>query len=399
MSRPIRPAHRGRPLLRAVASACAGVLCLAAPSLAQASAVDLGTVKPFVVLGGQAVTNTGPSVLGGDLGVSPGTALVGFGAPAVVGGAVHATDGVAAQAQADLTTAYDVAAAQPVAPADDFTGTDLGSLVLTPGAYRSTSSAQLTGALTLDAQGDPNAQFVFEIASALTTASASSVLLVNGASPCNVYWQVGSSATLGSTTAFKGNLMALTSISLNANATVVGRVLARNGQVSLIDNVLDATGCGGGTSGSDAAQAAAETAAETARPAATPAAPAPTLTPSAGAPAGRALPATAPHRGNAAHRGTATLRRTRRPACTAGFTATVRGAYVKRVVFTLDGHRLRTVGRAPFTAIVRATPGAHTVRARVTFTDATRSKTMTMPYRACAAAVRNPATGPSQFTG
>ena len=96
-------------------------------------------------------------------------------------------------------------------PANDLTGTDLGNRTLTAGAYRYTSSAQLTGPLTLDAEGDPNAQFVFEIGSTLTTASASSVVLVNGASPCNVYWQVGSSATLGTTTAFQGNLMALTS--------------------------------------------------------------------------------------------------------------------------------------------------------------------------------------------
>ena len=149
-------------------------------------------------------------MLNGDLGVSPGTSLVGFGLPAVVNGATHNNDAVAANAQADLTTAYDVAAGQPVAPANDLTGTNLGNRTLTAGAYRYSSSAQLTGPLTLDAQGDPNAQFVFEIGSTLTTAAASSVVLINGASPCNVYWQVGSSATLGTTTAFQGNLMALT---------------------------------------------------------------------------------------------------------------------------------------------------------------------------------------------
>ncbi|MCW2992657.1 MAG: hypothetical protein JWQ18_152, partial [Conexibacter sp.] len=240
-----RPIHRRRGSLALAATL--GLLCAAAAGTAEASTIDLGTARSFVALGGQAVTNTGPSVLNGDLGVSPGTALSGFGAPAVVNGATHANDALAAQAQLDLTTAYDNAAGQPVAPADDLTGTDLGGLVLPAGAYRYTSSAQLTGPLTLDAQGDPNAQFVFEIASALTTASASSVNLVNGASACNVYWQVGSSATLGSTTAFQGNLMALTSISLNANASVIGRVLARNGQISLIDNVLSAGGCGANT--------------------------------------------------------------------------------------------------------------------------------------------------------
>ena len=122
-----------------------------------------------------------------------------------------------------------------------------------PGAYSYTSSAQLTGPLTLNAEGDPNAQFVFEIGAELTTAPASSVVLVNGASPCNVYWQVGSSATLDTTTAFQGNLMALTSISLNNGATVIGRVLARNGQVSLINNVLSGSQCGTGSTSSSPA--------------------------------------------------------------------------------------------------------------------------------------------------
>ena len=219
----------------------------AIPALAQASAVNLATASPFVVLGGSTVTNTGPSVLNGQLGLSPGTSLTGFGLPAVVNGATHANDAVAAQAQADLTTAYNVAAGQPIPAGNDLTGTDLGNRTLTAGAYNFSTSAQLTGALTLNAQGDPNAQFVFVIGSTLTTASASSVILTNGASPCNVYWKVGSSATLGSTTAFIGNLMALQSVSLNNGATVVGRILARNGQVSLINNVLGTGNCATGS--------------------------------------------------------------------------------------------------------------------------------------------------------
>ncbi len=123
---------------------------------------------------------------------------------------------------------------------------DLGGLKLAPGTYRYNAAALLTGALTLDAEGDPNAEFVFQIGSQLTTESASSVLLVNGASPCNVYWQVGSSAVLGTTTSFQGTLMALTSISLNSKATVVGRMLARNGQVSLIENTLTRPLCATG---------------------------------------------------------------------------------------------------------------------------------------------------------
>jgi hypothetical protein len=384
MSRRIHRHGRRTSLLLATA---VGLVC-SASGVAQASPVDLGTVKAFVVLGGSTVTNTGPSVLSGDLGVSPGTALVGFGAPATVNGAVHATDGVAAQAQADLTTAYDVAAAQPVAPADDLTGQDLGGLMLNPGAYRFTSSAQLTGALTLNAQGDPNAQFVFEIASALTTASASSVNLINGASPCNIYWQVGSSATLGSTTAFQGNLMALSSISLNANATVIGRMLARNGQVSLIDNVLNASGCGANTVVPEGSTVPGGSAI-----AGVPGAP--------GAPGAAPGPsAQRPTVAGAARNGTAVLRRTPRTRCDAGFTATVRGAHIRRVVFTIDGHRLTSTARTPYTAkIPRSAAGSHRIRARVTFTDATTAKTVAFTYRACAAAVRSPARGPSQFTG
>ena len=167
--------------------------------------------------------------------------------PAVVNGATHATDGVARIAKDDLTTAYNVAAGQPVAPSNDLSGTDLGNRTLLAGAYRFTSSAQLTGPLTLNAQGDPDAQFVFEIASTLTTASASSVVLMNGANPCQVFWQVGSSATIGTTTAFQGNVLALSSISLKNGATVVGRMLARNGAVTLINNVLNAAVCGAAT--------------------------------------------------------------------------------------------------------------------------------------------------------
>jgi Ice-binding-like len=379
------PVHRKR-VGRAAIALAASVAFAAVPVAAQAAPVHLATASPFVVLGGATVTNTGPSVLNGDLGVAPGTALVGFGLPAVVNGATHDNDAVAKQAQADLTTAYDVAAGQPVAPANDLTGTNLGNRTLRAGAYRFTSSAQLTGALTLNAQGDPNAQFVFEIASALTTASASSVVLVNGASPCNVYWQVGSSATLGTTTAFQGNLMALTSISLSNGASVSGRVLARNGQVSLIDNVLGAPRCSAASTSPNGPSSG---------------------TGSSGS--GSGSPTGADQRRLAGRNGTATLRRTSssgatlrrapREACTAGFRATVRGHLIKRVVFSLDGRRVSSRSRSPFKVSVRAAPGRHHVTARITFKDATRPKTRTLRYRACAAAVLRPHPGPSRFTG
>jgi hypothetical protein len=163
------PIHFKRAFAGVVA---AGALALiAGPASAVASPINLATARPFVALAGTTVTNTGPSVLNGDLGVSPGTALTGFGLPAVVNGATHENDAVAAQAQSDLTNAYTVAAEQPVAPADDLSGTNLGNRKLGPGAYRYTSEALLTGPLTLDAEGNPNAQFVFEIGSELTTAS------------------------------------------------------------------------------------------------------------------------------------------------------------------------------------------------------------------------------------
>jgi hypothetical protein len=377
MSHPIHLKRAGRLGVALALGAAFAVM----PAAALAAPVNLATVSPFAVLGGAAVTNTGPSVLNGDLGVAPGTSLVGFGLPAVVNGATHNNDGVANQAKSDLTTAYNVAAGQPVAPANDLTGTNFGNRTLTAGAYRSTSSAQLTGVLTLDAQGDPNAQFVFLIASALTSAPASSVVLINGASPCNVYWQVGSSATLDTTTAFQGNLMALTSISLNNGATVRGRLLARNGQISLINNVINASGCATGSDGS--------TPGSTGSDGQTP-------------PGSRSTVAT--------RRGTATLVRTpgtprspRTPraaaTCTDGFSATVRGRLIKRVVFRLDGRRIASRTASPFRVLVRAGSGRHNITARVTFKDATRAKTLTMRYRACDAAVRNPRNGPSQFTG
>lgn len=360
-----------------------GLALAALPAAAQASAVDLGTARPFVVLGGSTVTNTGPTVLGGDLGVSPGSALVGFGLPAVVGGATHASDAVALQAQADLGIAYNVAAAQPVAPADDLTGTDLGGRTLRAGAYRFTSSAHLTGQLTLDAQGDPAAQFVVEVGSTLITAPASSVRLVGGASACNVYWQVGSSATLDTATAFQGNVLALTSITLNTGATATGRMLARNGAVTLDTNVLVRPTCDTGTT--------------TPLGGTLPAGQGSTSPPPGSA--GATPPLAVPVPSEVTHGGTTTLVSSPRGNCTAGFRATVHGRRIKRVVFSIDGRHLSAVSRSPYTVYVRASPGVHRVRARVTFKDATRARTMTLRYRACAAAVLHPRQGPSVFTG
>lgn len=360
----------------------AAILAFAAlPVAAQASAVNLGTASPFVVLGGSTVTNTGSSVLNGDLGLSPGSSITGFN-EAVVNGATHDGDAVAAQAQSDLTTAYNVAAGQPISPGNDLTGTDLGNLKLTAGAYGFSTSAQLTGQLTLDAQGDPNAQFVFVVGSALTTASASSVILVNGASPCNVYWKIGSSATLGSTTAFEGNLMALTSITVNNGATVLGRLLARNGAVTLDDDVLSTPNCATGSTPSPT-----PTTTTTAPTATTP-------TPAKGGGShkadGKGKPGSKPAVGN----GTATIGRGK--TTSSGTRATVHGREIKSVVFTDNGKRIPNTSKTQTN--VPTTPGTHVVVAHVKFKDTTKPQTETVTIRV-PTPVLHPRHGPSQFTG
>lgn len=202
----------------------------------------LGTAQSFGVLGGSTVTNTGPTVITGDLGVWPGLAITGFPPGIVIGGTTHAGDAVAQQAQSDVTTAYNAIAG--MAPTQVLTGTDLGGLTLTPGVYFFASSAFLTGTLTLDAQGDPNAHFIFQMGSTLITASNSSVVTINGASGCEVYWQVGSSATLGTDTTFQGNILALASITLNTGTDIIGgSALARTGAVTLDSNTITAPVC------------------------------------------------------------------------------------------------------------------------------------------------------------
>ncbi|MCE5259440.1 MAG: ice-binding family protein [Chloroflexi bacterium] len=209
--------------------------------LAQGSAPSLGAAQSFAVLAGTTATNTGATTISGDLGVSPGSAVTGFPPGIVTDGTQHVADAVALQAQADVTTAYNALAGQ--ACSVDLTGQDLGGMTLTPGVYCFSSSAQLTGALTLNAEGDPAAVFVFKVGSTLTTASNASVAFINGGNQCNVYWQVGSSATLGTGANFAGNILALTSISLNTGASLVGRALARNGAVTMDTNNISYNQC------------------------------------------------------------------------------------------------------------------------------------------------------------
>ncbi|GAB2825826.1 hypothetical protein GCM10027176_32770 [Actinoallomurus bryophytorum] len=223
----------------AVVAVMAALVLRQSYARAATAPVNLGTAGNFAVLGGQTVTNTGPSVITGDLGVSPGSAVTGF-PPGTVFGTIHAADAVAAQAQVDLTAAYNDAAGRT--PATALPG-DIGGLTLTPGVYNASSSLGLTGTVTLDGQGDPNAVFIIQVGSALTTASGSVVNLINGAQACNVFWQVGSSATLGTGSTFSGNVLALTSISATTGANVNGRLLARNGAVTLDTNVVSRADC------------------------------------------------------------------------------------------------------------------------------------------------------------
>ena len=208
------------------------------PAAAATAPVGLGTAGSFAVLAGSTVTNTGPSVINGDLGVSPGTSITGF-PPGLVNGTQHSTDAVALQAQKDLTIAYNDAAGR--APTATVTA-DLGGQTLVAGVYTGTTLS-LTGTLTLDAQGNPNAVFIFQSAKTLITASASRIVLINGADPCNVFFQVGSSATLGTNSVFVGTILALTSITANTGATVAGRLLARNGAVTLDSNTITRPNC------------------------------------------------------------------------------------------------------------------------------------------------------------
>ena len=210
--------------------------------------VNLRRATPFVVLAGAGVTNTGPTFLHGDLGTCPTEAITGF--PTVVPpGATHANDDVACRAQDDLTTAYNSAAGRaPTGSPYPAGGTELGGSTLLTGVYKTPESFAITGTLTLDAQQVPDAVFIFQAGSTLTTATNSTVLLVNGAQACNVFWQVGSSATLGVGSTFAGTVMALTSITANTLATVDGRLLARGGAVTLDSNTVSPGTCATGDS-------------------------------------------------------------------------------------------------------------------------------------------------------
>ena len=362
----------GWPIWLLVVALLAALGLFGSDALAAQPTVGLGTADSFAVLAGSTVTNTGPSTVNGDLGVSPGAAVTGF-PPGTVHGTIHAADAVAGQAQTDLTTAYNDAAART--PAATVSG-DLGGRTLTAGVYKSASSLGLTGALTLDAQGNPNAVFIFQAGSTLTTASGSHVNLINGAQPCNVFWQIGSSATLGTSSVLSGNILALTSISIDNGVTVLGRALARNGAVTLINDTITAAHCatGGGGTGDGTG-----------------------------------------HKGTGGH-GTAALttlpRSVAQTVAKSGtavcvpetFRMVVTGRRIRRVVFSLGGRTIATRSKSPFGVSVKTGPGIHTLRAAVTFTDGTSAKTLSLRFRSCGPATRpvvpsQPPVGPPGFTG
>ena len=362
--------------LRLLGLACLSALALlVSDALAAQPPVGLGTDGAFAVLAGQTVTNTGPSTINGNLGVSPGAAVTGF-PPGTVNGTIHEADAVASQAQLDLTTAYnDAAGRTPFATVP----ADLTGLTLTPGVYKNASALALTGSLTLNAQGNPSAVFIFQAGSTLITGSGSSVNLINGAQPCNVFWQVGSSATLGTTTSFVGDILALSSVTLNNGVTLDGRALARNGSVTLINDTITAAQCA-----------------------------TPVTTTGTGSGSGTGS-GTTTGTGGGKGNGTALLHATpsslTRPgshACVSkAFKVTVSGNLIRRVVFSFAGHVVARRTDAPFTTSVDPGTGSHTLKAHVTFSGATPEKTLHIPVRSCNAADRSvkPIAGSGGFTG
>ena len=214
-------------------------LIISGAAFAAQPKVELGNTESFAVLAGSGITNTGPTTVsgtaGGDMGSSPTVAFTGEADVTTTGTKYTAAATAVDDAKADLVLAYDDAAGRiPV----NTVSADLGGQTLVPGVYNAATSLGLTGVLTLDAENDPDAVFIFQAGSTLTTASASSVVLINGAQPCNVFWQVGSSATFGTTTDFVGHVFALTSITANNRATFDGQLLARNGAVTLNENTI-----------------------------------------------------------------------------------------------------------------------------------------------------------------
>lgn len=201
------------------------------------STVSLGSSSGLAILAGSAITNVGATSITGDMGLSPGTSLGGF-PPGILVGTLHINDNIATQAKLDLTAAYNDAAGRTSKDIVTLSG-NIGGLTLTPGLYKSTSSLAISsGDLTFDAKGNASAVFIIQIASSLTTTSGRKVFLSGGASAANIFWQVGSSATFGTTSVFKGTVMAMQAITFQSGATLDGKALARTGSVVLAGNTI-----------------------------------------------------------------------------------------------------------------------------------------------------------------
>lgn len=199
-------------------------------------AINLGAASGFGLLAGSTITNTGTTEITGDVGLSPGVSITGFTAPSSISGSYHVNDFVAGYAKDDLATAF---AAGNAIPSQFPMIANLGGLTLGPGVYTNASSVGITGILILNAHGNPNATWIFQVGSTLTTATNNSyVILVGGAQPANIFWLVGSSATIGTNTVFVGNILAQTSITVTTGAIVGGRLLAMNGAITLDSDSL-----------------------------------------------------------------------------------------------------------------------------------------------------------------
>lgn len=247
----VHPLNEGTLMLKApvrfavaIAAAAGLVLAAASPAHALADPVDLGTADAFAVLGATTVTNTGPTIVSGDIGLSPGTSVTGFPPGIQSQGAGYIAEGVSGQAQIDANAAYVSGSNQTGSPGPAVVvAPELGGLVFTPDLYQSSGVLQITGNVTLDGGGDPTALFIFRSTSTFITASASSMTLINGASACNVYFIVPSSATLGVGSQLAGTILALESITATTGADVTGRLIALTGAVTLDTNDITSTGC------------------------------------------------------------------------------------------------------------------------------------------------------------
>lgn len=201
------------------------------------NSVALGTTSTLAVLAGASVTSTGATVVTGDMGLSPGSSIGGF-PPGILNGVQHINNDISAQAKLDLTALYNDLAGRTSTDIVTLSG-NIGGLTLTPGLYKSTSSLAISsGDLTFDAKGNENSVFIIQIATTLTTTSGRKVILAGGALASNIFWQVGSSATFGTTSVMKGNVIAMQSITMNTGATIDGRLLARTGSITLAGNTI-----------------------------------------------------------------------------------------------------------------------------------------------------------------